>query len=60
MGVAGALLGSLRDALPAQGPFLYDLGRDLLLQGCFTGLVLGTAAAVARVPRAESDRWRTA
>jgi hypothetical protein len=60
MGIAGALLGSLRDVLPAQGPFLYDLGRDLLLQGCFTGLVLGTASAVARVPGAEGKPRRTA
>jgi hypothetical protein len=60
MGVAGALLAGLRDALPAQGPLIYDLGRDLLLQGCFTGLVLGTASAVARVPAAEGEPARTA
>jgi uncharacterized protein involved in response to NO len=44
MGVAGSVAVALGDRLDARQAWLVDVGRGLLLQGMFTGLVLGVGA----------------
>ena len=64
MGLCGGVLAGLGDALGERWFWLYDLGRDLLLQGVFLGLALGsptdlpaTPSAVALDPPRAPPRW---
>jgi uncharacterized protein involved in response to NO len=53
MGAAGAVVGAAGAALGREWVWLHDLGRGLLLQGLFTGLVLGSLGEL--VPGGAAD-----
>ena len=66
-GVAGSILAGVGAAHGDDGMWLHDAGRGLVLQGVFTGLVLGTGSfllpAIARgqaPPASPGSRWLAA
>lgn len=46
IGLAGSILAGMRGMLGEQGAFIHDIGRGLLLQGMFVGLIVGVGGMV--------------